>query len=127
MELTGPKIRYLVIIYRLWRENASVRSVDISIRLGVARPSVHRMLASLSRMGLIDMKPRGSIKLTEAGLREAERYDERYQLIFPFFEEVIGLSDFDAEQSALAALACLPERCVDALCRKYGQKTDINR
>ena len=123
MELSGPKIRYLLIIYRLISEKGSARSVDIAIMLGVARPSVHRMLASLSKMGLVHMEPRSAVTLTSEGNDLAMEYARQYERLFPFFAQYIGLSGYDAEQSTIAALSSLPESCIVALCSKISQAT----
>ena len=47
MELTGVQIRYLLAIQELWEAHEALRSVELSRRLGVSKPSVHRVLAQL--------------------------------------------------------------------------------
>ncbi len=116
MELSGPKIKYLLIIYKLIGEKGTARSVDVAIRLGVARPSVHRMLASLQKLGLVSMTPRSAVALTEEGERLAAEFACRYERLFPFFSRNVGLSGYDAEQSTIAALSSLPPVCIEALC-----------
>ena len=123
MELSGPKIKYLLIIYKLICEKGSARSVDIAIRLGVARPSVHRMLASLTKMGLVHMEPRSAVTLTEAGTRLAGEFEQQYENLYPFFNRNIGLSGYDAEQSTIAALSSLPQVCIEALCGMAADAT----
>ncbi|MBQ9966413.1 MAG: metal-dependent transcriptional regulator [Clostridia bacterium] len=118
MDLSGAKIRYLLVIYQLSREKGAARSVDIAIKLGVARPSVHRMLSSLVKMGLIHMEPRGSASLTGDGLKEALEYERQYEILYPFFSDYVGLSDYDSELSTIAALSSLPSVCIEALCKK---------
>lgn len=120
MNLSGAKIRYLLVIYQLSREKGAARSVDIAIKLGVARPSVHRMLSSLVKMGLIHMEPRGAASLTEVGLKEALEYERQYETLYPFFSSFIGLSDYDSELSTIAALSSLPSVCIEALCKKVA-------
>lgn len=118
MDLSRSKIKYLLIIHRLSRENGGARSVDIAIQLGVARPSVHRMLSALAEDGLVHMEPRSAVTLTPVGREVAEGYDRQYELVYPFFSEELGLSPYDAEQAAVAALSSLPQVCIEALCRK---------
>ena len=118
MDLSRSKIKYLLIIYRLCRENGTARSVDIAIHLGVARPSVHRMLSTMADVGLVHMEPRSAVSLTDQGRIAAESYDRQYEQIYPFFSEELGLSPYDAEQSAVAALSSLPQVCIEALCAR---------
>lgn len=121
MELSRSKIKYLLIIHHLCQEKGAARSVDIAIQLGVARPSVHRMLSSLAEGGFVHMEPRGAVTLTHEGKKAAEVFDRQYQRLYPFFLHELGLSAYDAEQSALAALSALPAACITALCERSGQ------
>jgi len=122
MDLSRSKIKYLLIIQRLSRDTGNARSVDIAIRLGVARPSVHRMLSTMAEAGLIHMEPRSAVSLTPAGRQVAEAFDCQYELVYPFFLEELGLSPYDAEQSAVAALSSLPQVCIEALCARCAVK-----
>ena len=116
MELTNAKIKYLLIISKLVETKGEARSVDIAIELGVARPSVCRMLKVLSDMGLIEKLPRQTSKLTQLGWDVSGCYLEQYKRIYPFFRQFANLSAFDAEECALAILGNLSRRCVDSLC-----------
>ncbi len=116
MELTNAKIKYLLIISKLVETKGEARSVDIAIELGVARPSVCRMLKTLADMGLIEKQPRQTAKLTQLGQEISGCYLEQYKRIYPFFKQFANLSTFDAEECALAILGNLSRRCVDSLC-----------
>jgi len=121
MDLSRSKIKYLLIIQRLSRETGNARSVDIAIRLGVARPSVHRMLSTMAEAGLIHMEPRSAVSLTPAGRKAAEAFNRQYEQVYSFFSEELGLSAYDAEQSVIAALSSLPQVCIEALCAHCGK------
>lgn len=116
MELTNAKIKYLLIISKLVETKGEARSVDIAIDLGVARPSVCRMLKTLADMGLIEKEPRQTVKLTQLGWDVSSCYLEQYKRVYPFFKQFANLSAFDAEECALAILGNLSRRCVDSLC-----------
>ena len=116
MELTNAKIKYLLIISKLVETKNEARSVDIAIELGVARPSVCRLLKTLADMGLIEKEPRQTVKLTQLGRDVSSCYLEQYKRIYPFFKQFANLSTFDAEECALAILGNLSRRCVDSLC-----------
>ncbi len=116
MELTNAKIKYLLIISKLIETKGEARSVDIAIDLGVARPSVCRMLKVLADMGLVEKQLRQTAKLTPLGRDISACYLEQYKRIYPFFRQFANLSAFDAEECALAILGNLSRRCVDSLC-----------
>lgn len=116
MELTNAKIRYLLIICKLAEKKGEARSVDIAIALGVARPSVCRMLSILADMGMIMKEPRQTVRLTAQGKSACASYLEQYKQLYPFFRQFAGLSAFDAEECTLAMLGNLPEHCINRLC-----------
>ena len=127
MELSNAKIKYLLIISKLVELKGEARSVDIAIELGVARPSVCRMLKTLADMGLIEKQPRQTVKLTQAGRDISGCYLAQYKQIYPFFKQFANLSAFDAEECALAILGNLSQRCIDSLCMGIENSTREGR
>ena len=73
MGISQAAIRYLLTIYELSDDGAAVRSVDISRRLEVTPASVVHMLGVLSAEGLAEKRYYGKVRLTERGIREANR------------------------------------------------------
>jgi len=120
MELSSAKVKYLLIIAKLAEETGSARSVDIAVQLGVARPSVCRMLNTLSGLGLVEKKPRGAVRLTEQGERLSACYLSQYKLLLPYFQKIASLSAFDAEECVLAVLGGISRHCADCLCEGIG-------
>ena len=115
MELTNTNVRYLLTIYKLIQENGKARSIDIAIALGLARPTVHRMLCTLSEMGFICKQPRQSIQLTEKGLDACKAYQLQYDTLCQFLNQTLGLPLFEARESAFCLLNTLSDACIEKL------------
>lgn len=91
---------YLETILVLSKRMDIVRSIDLASELSYTKPSVSRAVKLLKERGYITVERRGAIKLTEAGLAEADRIYERHQLITKFFSEVLGVTPETAEEDA---------------------------
>ena len=83
MTLTSSMEDYLEAVLILQQKRGNVRCVDVSVHLGVTKPSVSRAVKELSKMGCLMKKADGTISLTESGLQIASRVYERHQ----FFTE----------------------------------------
>ncbi len=90
---------YVELIHRLGRDG-EVRTVDLVGALGVSQPTVTKTLDRLEREGLVQVNPRRSIELTEAGKDMAQEAAARHALIVQFLE-TIGvpreIAELDAE------------------------------
>jgi DtxR family manganese transport transcriptional regulator len=97
---------YVELIYRLGQmaqsEGSSgiVRTADLVRSLDVAQPTVTKALDRLQREGLVRVKPRQHVELTEAGLALAARSHQRHEMIVQFLEALgvpRAVADLDAE------------------------------
>jgi DtxR family transcriptional regulator, manganese transport regulator len=75
---------YVELIADLIRDGGEARQVDIAARLGVAQPTVAKMLRRLADEGLVSWRPYRGIFLTEEGATVAERSRERHRLVEAF-------------------------------------------
>lgn len=75
---------YVELIADLIDDGNEARQVDIAARLGVAQPTVAKMLARLAGEGLVSRKPYRGVFLTEAGRRMAEEVRIRHQTVESF-------------------------------------------
>lgn len=91
---------YLETILVLSKRMEIVRSIDLASELGYTKPSVSRAVKLLKEREYITVERGGAIKLTEAGLAEADRIYERHQVITKFFREVLGVTQETAEEDA---------------------------
>ena len=72
---------YVELIADLIEDGNEARQVDIAARLGVAQPTVAKMLARLSAEGLVSRKPYRGVFLTEAGRKVAHESRARHQTV----------------------------------------------
>ncbi len=82
---------YLELIADLIDDGNEARQVDIAARLGVAQPTVAKMLSRLAAEGLVSRKPYRGVFLTEAGRRVAHESRERHQIVEAFLKS-LGVS-----------------------------------
>lgn len=107
MELTGVQIRYLLAIQELWEAHESLRSVELSRRLGVSKPSVHRVLAQLEGLGLLERAPYGAARLTRTGEETARSCAASYRHLATCLTERLALCPETARRAALALMVQL--------------------
>ncbi len=82
---------YLELIADLIEDGNEARQVDIAARLGVAQPTVAKMLARLAADGLVTRKPYRGVFLTDAGRRVAADSRARHQTVEAFLRS-LGVS-----------------------------------
>ena len=82
---------YVELIADLIEDGNEARQVDIAARLGVAQPTVAKMLARLAAEGLVTRKPYRGVFLTEAGRKVAEQSRARHQTVEAFLRS-LGVS-----------------------------------
>ena len=70
--LTGSQLHYLL-CFRELMEEGPVRTTDLSRYMGLSMPSVHRMLHTLTGLGMV-CKTDGVLSLTEAGSESLAYY-----------------------------------------------------
>jgi DtxR family transcriptional regulator, manganese transport regulator len=75
---------YIELIADLIADRGEARQVDIAARLGVAQPTVAKMLKRLIDEGLISQRPYRGVFLTQLGRDLAERSRARHQLVETF-------------------------------------------
>ncbi|CCF00072.1 transcriptional regulator mntR (plasmid) [Sinorhizobium fredii HH103] len=75
---------YVELIADLLEDGGEARQVDIAQRLGVAQPTVAKMLKRLISEGYIQQRRYRGIFLTDAGRRLADLCRERHQIVESF-------------------------------------------
>ena len=73
LALTSSMEDYLETVHILQKKYGNVRNIDISLHLGVTKPSVSRAVKELSKMGYLIKQADGTLSLTETGLTIASR------------------------------------------------------
>lgn len=91
---------YVELIADLIEATNEARASDLAKRLGVAHPTVSKMLTRLQDEGYIQSAPYRSIFLTSKGQKLAAQCKERHQIVLDFLIR-LGISpetaEFDAE------------------------------
>lgn len=100
---------YLEAIYVFSTKKSSVRITDISLYLGISKPSVNRAVNTLKNQGLVTHKPYSDITLTEKGRELGRKLNSRRKMIAKFLISVLNVPRDDAEKEA-----CLIEHSISA-------------
>lgn len=82
---------YVELIADLIKDGGEARQVDIAQRLGVAQPTVAKMLKRLATDGYIQQRRYRGVFLTDVGKRLAEQSRERHHIVESFLC-AIGIS-----------------------------------
>ena len=108
---------YLEAILRLRETKGQVRSVDISLLLGVTKPSVSFAMKKLRENEFIQMDQENLITLTEKGEEIAMRIYDRHKTIMSFLT-AIGVEEGIAREDACKIEHDISEESFNAL-RKH--------
>lgn len=90
---------YVELIAALIEESGEARQVDIAARLGVAQPTVAKMLKRLGEAGYIQQRRYRGVFLTEAGKQLAGESRRRHKIVEAFLM-AIGISAETARRDA---------------------------
>lgn len=90
---------YVELIADFVESHGEARQVDIARRLGVAQPTVAKMLNRLAEDGLITRQRYRGIFLTDAGKRLADESRRRHDLVEAFLRS-LGVSEETARNDA---------------------------
>lgn len=90
---------YVELVADLLDDSGEARQVDIAARLGVAQPTVAKMLKRLADSGFIIQKPYRGVFLTPMGRALAEESRARHQIVEGFLR-ALGVSPDTARLDA---------------------------
>lgn len=90
---------YVELIADLIDDAGEARKVDIAARLGVAQPTVSKMISRLEDAGYINQRPYRGVFLTDAGRALAEECRERHRIVEEFLR-ALGVSEAIARRDA---------------------------
>ncbi|MDO4683465.1 MAG: manganese-binding transcriptional regulator MntR [Lautropia sp.] len=111
---------YVELIADLIQLHGRARQVQIAERLGVAQPTVARMLKRLDREGYLILRPYQGVTLTDKGRALAEASRQRHQLIEAFLL-ALGVDEVNARRDAEGLEHHASEATLDAF-RRYLEK-----
>ena len=111
---------YLEAILRLKEAKGYARSVDISLLLGVTKPSVSVAMKRLRENGYIEMDRDGLITLTDRGMAIAAKMLDRHHTLTKFFI-ALGVDEKTAEEDACKIEHDISQQTYDAICEHARQ------
>lgn len=106
MKLYASGEDYLKTVYTLFKENGTVRSLDVAERMGVSKPSVSHAVKLLREGGFLIMNDDYTLHLTDLGREVAEKLHERHR----YFTE--RLTDAGVDTDTAEAEACKMEHTI---------------
>ena len=112
---------YVELIADLIDDGGEARQVDIAARLGVAQPTVAKMLKRLAEEGLVAQKPYRGAFLTDAGQALALRSRERHRLVEQFLLS-LGIAPETARRDAEGLEHHVSEETLDAFARSLVRR-----
>ena len=112
---------YVELVADLLDDGGEARQSDIAQRLGVAQPTVAKMLKRLVADGFISQRPYRGVFLTEEGRRMAEISRGRHQIVEVFLRD-IGISPETARIDAEGIEHHVSDETLDAFRRFSSAK-----
>jgi DtxR family Mn-dependent transcriptional regulator len=100
MKVSASGQDYLEAILELYLDKGHIRSIDISEKLGVTRPSVNRAINVLKINGLVTHEKYSDIYLTNQGMRLAKAVKSRHLVLKKFLNEVLLVDEKTADEDA---------------------------
>ena len=113
--LTESNIRYLLTMKELGRADGGARCIDIATALKLSKPSVHNMMDSLSRSGLVCKNAYGMVYFTDAGREAAERYARYYSAVAAMLARNFPNTG-ELQDAACLLLSEIPDVDLETLC-----------
>ncbi len=110
---------YLELIADLTDGGGEARQVDVAARLGVAQPTVAKMLKRLAEEGLVAQPPHRGAVLTPAGQAIALRSRERHRIVEAFLL-ALGVGPEIARRDAEGLEHHVSRETLDAFARFLG-------
>jgi DtxR family Mn-dependent transcriptional regulator len=114
---------YLELIYVISEEGhkRTVRTKDISERLGVYPSTVTEMIQKLSERGLVIWMSYGGVRLTEEGRKYARAILKRHRILECFFFQYLGLDPSKVQSEVCGIEHHLSGEILERLYEKLGR------
>ena len=114
---------YVELIADLLDAGGEARQVDVAARLGVAQPTVAKMLKRLAEDGLVAQRPDRGTFLTPAGQALALRSRERHRVVEHFLL-ALGIAPAIARRDAEGLEHHVSEETLDAFALFLARQAD---
>lgn len=118
---------YLEAIGRLCENHGHAHVASIAELLNVKKPSVTAAMRQLATQGYIEYCQYAPIKLTEKGMKYAQRVMKAHSTLYHFLMDAAGLSPERADQAACQIEHILSYEEIDTIGRHYYQQIEQNQ
>jgi len=99
-KLTQSMEDYIEAIYVISLTSKVIRVKEIAKFLNVKTPSVVDAVGKLTQRGLVIHEKYGYLELTDKGCELAKEVNDKYEKVYKFFNEVLGVSDSISKKDA---------------------------
>ncbi len=114
VKLTFAQVKYIVSLYRLSETGCGVKNIELASTLGVSKPSAHKMLRSLSELGIVRQESFGLAFFTDKGRALAQKYAFCYAALEKRMTDICG-NGAVSENAICGLLADMPHERLDEL------------
>ena len=123
--LSSANIRYLLALRELDAEQPGVRCTDLADRLGVSKPSAHRMISVFSERGLVTRDDKGIIYLTKQGNELSQHYIDGSKLLVQHLLFPFELCPEDTIQAVCAIMASISQSGMCSLLSQLQNRAEL--
>ena len=113
---------YLKNMYLLKKQKGNIRVTDIANKMNCTKPSVNKAINNLKEEKLVNYEAYGTIELTKEGEELAKKILEKYDIVYLFLKDVLGLEDDDAKNEAEKIKLAITDNTINKLA-KYVHST----
>ncbi len=108
---------YLETIYKLSQREENIKTSKISQDLGITQASVSEMLKKLDKMDYVEYSQYKGVKLTEKGLKAAQKVTRKHRLLERFLHDILKLKDNLLHDQACEMEHSLSDEAERAMCQ----------
>jgi DtxR family Mn-dependent transcriptional regulator len=108
---------YLETIYKLSQRDEDVKTSKISKDLGITQASVSEMLKKLDKMDYVKYSQYKGVKLTDKGLKAAQKVTRKHRLLERFLHDILKLKDNLLHDQACEMEHSLSDEAERAMCQ----------
>lgn len=108
---------YLETIYKISQKESSIKTSKISKDLGITQASVSEMLKKLDKMDYVEYSQYKGVKLTDKGLKAAQKVTRKHRLLERFLRDILKLKDSFLHDQACEMEHSLSDEAERAMCQ----------
>lgn len=112
---------YIKTMYVLKKQKDDIRVTDIAEKMDCSKASVTKSLNCLKEKQLVEYEAYGEIRLTKQAEEIAQKTLEAYDIVYLFFNEVLGMNSEEAKKEAEKVKSVISDNALNKLA-KYAHK-----